>query len=65
MKLIDAIGIGLIVVGITMTAMSFFHARGPSSEIVDSEIHEITPSPPPAHKQFGQPIAHSTRNKGD
>jgi hypothetical protein len=56
-KLIDAIGIVLIIVGIMMTAINFFAMRGPSSEIVDSEVHEITPAPPSAPKQFGQPIA--------
>ena len=31
MKLIDAIGLGLIIVGIMMTAVNFFTARGPNS----------------------------------
>jgi hypothetical protein len=58
MKLIDAIGLGLIIVGIAMTAMTFFASRSDqSSEVVDSSIQEITPAPPPIHRRFGQPIA--------
>jgi hypothetical protein len=46
-----------IVLGAVMTALNFFATRGPSSEIVDSSIQEITPAPPPVQRHFGQPIA--------
>lgn len=42
-KLIDAIGIALVIVGIVMTVLSFFTTRGPSAEVRDVQIHEIQP----------------------
>jgi hypothetical protein len=57
MKLIDAIGIVLIIVGIVMTAMSFFASRGPNSDVISSTIEEIAPAPPPSNdQQHRQPI---------
>ena len=57
MKLIDAIGLGLIIVGIVMTAVNFFASRGPNSDVISSTIEEIAPAPPPVRRQYGRPIA--------
>jgi hypothetical protein len=60
-KLIDAIGIALIIAGIVMTAINFFTVRGPDSDVISSTIEEIAPaSPPPVRRLdriFGFPIA--------
>jgi len=53
--IVDRILWSLIVIGLTMTAVNFFAARGPSSEVISSSIQEIKPAPPPA-RHFGQPI---------
>ena len=58
MKKFDIVDIVLgffIILGVIMTAFNFFANRGPSSEIVDSSVTEITPSQPP-QRHFGQPI---------
>jgi hypothetical protein len=52
MKLIDVIGIVLVIVGIMMTAVNFFASRHRGSDVVDFSIYEIKPPSPP-----GQPIA--------
>jgi hypothetical protein len=52
MRLIDAIGLSLIAIGIMMTgAVLLYTARGPTVEIRDFSIHEIpsAPSEPPAY----------------
>ncbi len=57
LTVVDAVLGFFILLGVIMTAINFFATRGPTSEIVDSEIREIAPPPPPVHKKFGQPIA--------
>ena len=41
MKIIDVIGIVLIVLGISMTVMSFLAARQPIAEVQSFTVHEL------------------------
>jgi len=43
MKIIDVIGVVLIVVGISMTVLSFLAARGPIADVQSFTVHEIAP----------------------
>lgn len=46
MKLMDAIGLSLIVIGIALTALSFKRAESASTEVQSVTIQEITPRAP-------------------
>jgi hypothetical protein len=43
MKIIDVIGVILIVLGISMTFLSFFAARQPIADVQSFTIQEIAP----------------------
>lgn len=43
MKIIDLIGIALIVVGISMTVLSLLAARQPIAGVQSFTVHEIAP----------------------
>ena len=43
MKIIDVIGVVLIVLGISTTILSFLAARGPIADVQSFTVHEITP----------------------
>ena len=43
MKIIGVIGVVLIVLGISMTILSFLAARGPIADVQSFTVHEITP----------------------
>ncbi len=43
MKIIDVIGVVLIVLGISMTVLSFLAARGPIADVQSFTVHEIAP----------------------
>jgi hypothetical protein len=43
MKISDVIGIGLIVVGIAMTVLTFFATRQPIADVQSFTVHEIAP----------------------
>lgn len=46
MKIIDVIGIILIVLGISMTALNYYVARRSIANVESVTIHEITPCAP-------------------
>lgn len=46
MKIIDVIGIILIVLGISMTALNFYAARRSIANVESITIHEIAPRAP-------------------
>jgi len=43
MKIIDVIGVGLIVLGISMTVLNFLAARRPIADVQSCTVHEIAP----------------------
>ena len=43
MKIIDVIGVVLIVLGISMTVLTFLAARGPIADVQSFTVHEIAP----------------------
>ncbi len=43
MKIIDVIGVVLIVLGISMTVLRFLAARGPIADVQSFTVHEIAP----------------------
>jgi hypothetical protein len=43
MKIIDVIGVVLIVLGISLTVLSFLAARGPIADVQSFTVHEIAP----------------------
>jgi hypothetical protein len=43
MKIIDVIGVVLIVVGISMTVVNFLEARRPIADVQSFTVHEIAP----------------------
>ncbi len=43
MKIIDAIGVVLIAVGLLMTVLTFLAVRGPAAGVPSFAVHEIAP----------------------